>query len=883
MLHGREKELAEIDRLLAGARAGLSAALIVRAEPGWGKSALLRHAEQSADGFLVLRGVGIETEAELPFAGLQMLLRPAAGRVGALPAPQAAALRGAFGLAPATGADRFLIGLATLTLLAELAEDRPVLCLIDDAQWLDGPSAEALVFAARRLHAEGVVLLFAAHEDWAAPALPTMRLGGLDPAAATAMLAERAPDLPSHVRDRILAESEGNPLALIELPKADAGPLPIGPLPLPHRLREAYRRRIAELPARTRTFLLAAAAERSELATVLRALEALGVAGDPLEQAERAGLVTVCERSVIFVYPLMRAAAYQAASFAERAAVHRALAEVLADDPDRRVWHLAAAATGPDEEVAAGLESAAERARQRTGYAAAATALELAARLTPERERRAGRLLRAAETASGAGQQARAMDLADQAGALVEDPGGLVRLAVLRAGIEFGRGSPRTVHEILMAAVETAPDPATAAALLLDAARVAWSVGDPGRLKLVYGRLRALSLPPADATVTSVGAMVDLVTGDPVTGLAVLREHLGQVPGRAGLSPEVALALVSGDFEAVREAMLTLVAGCRAQGMIGWLPAALATLAEAEIHLGHFRDASATAAEALRIAEDTGQPHRTAHLHGVLAFAAAVGGDAERCRDLAEQNLRHFASDYNASGAAWGEWALAVLDLGSGRPETALDRLEAAVGGPIGYQSHADHFAPDQIEAAVRLGAPERAAVPRLRFERWAAAAGAPWAEALLHRCHALLSDDPEPHYARAVHLHVTGGRLFDSARTQLLYGEWLRRSRRKSEARTHLRTALELFERVGAAPWADHARAELRAAGETVAQAGPDVTALLSPQELQVVRLAATGATNREIAAQLFLSPKTVGHHLYRAFPKLGVSTRVELARLTL
>ncbi|MFF5207916.1 LuxR C-terminal-related transcriptional regulator [Streptosporangium sp. NPDC000396] len=883
MLHGRKNELAEIDRLLTDARAGHSSALIVRAEPGCGKSALLRHAEQAADGFRILRGTGIESEAELPFAALQMLLAPVADRIDTLPGPQAAALRGAFGLAPATGADRFLIGLATLTLLAELAEQGPVLGLIDDAQWLDGSSAEALLFAARRLHAEGVVLLFAAHEDFAAPALPTMRLGALEPAAAAAMLAERAPDLPPHLRDRILAEAEGNPLALVELPRADAGSPPVGPLPLPHRLREAYQRRIAELPPRTRTFLLVAAAdERCELATVLRALAVLGVAGDALEQAERAGLVTVCERSVVFEYPLMRAAAYQAASFTERAAVHRALAEVLAVDPDRQAWHLAAAATGPDEEAAAGLESAAERARQRTGYAAAATALELAARLTPDRERRVNRLLKAAETASRAGQPIRAMALADQVVALAEDPGKLVRLAVLRAGVEFEHGSLRAVHEILMAAAEAAPDPAAAVALLLDAARAAWSTGDPGRLKAVYGRARALPLPPDDATVISIGAIIELVTGDPATGLALLRSHAEKVPGRA-LSHDTVIAFLSGDFESVREGMLALAGECRAQGMVGWLPSTLAALAEAEIHLGRFRDASATAAEALRVAEDTGQSHRAAHLHGVLAFVAAVGGDADRCRDLAERNLSHFTLDCNASGAAWGEWALATLDLGSGRLGAALDRLEAAADGPIGYQNHASHFAPDQVEAAVRLGVPERAAGPLARFERWAAAAGAPWTDAVLHRCRALLAADPEPHYARAVHLHTTGGRPFDAARTRLLYGEWLRRLRRKSEARAHLRAALELFERIGATPWADHARVELRAAGEAVTSAEPDVAALLSPQELQVVRLAATGATNREIAAQLFLSPKTVGHHLYRAFPKLGVSTRVELARLAI
>ncbi|NRQ38305.1 AAA family ATPase [Nonomuraea sp. NN258] len=940
MLHGREQEQAHLSRLLGEAAAGRGGALVVLGEPGGGKSALLAWAAVAAaagvapaasmaaasmaaaapavtaasaatgasaataaaaatavaaPGFQVLRCTGVESEAELPFAALHLLLSPAMRRLPALPAPQAQALRGAFGLAAPGGEHQFLVGLAALSLLAELAADGPVLCLVDDAQWLDRPSAEALAFAARRLAAEGVFVLFAAREGFDLPGVPELTLKRLDQVAARELLAEHDPGLPGHVRDRLLTEADGNPLALLELPRTEADDL--GPLPLPHRLQDAYHRRINELPAPTRTALLVAAAEESgALESVLHAMAELGVPAGALAAAERDGLVAVSGQSVVFRHPLIRTAAYRGAAFTDRLAAHAALASALASDGDgdRAAWHRAAAVTGPDEEVAADLEAAAVRARRRSGHATAVAALERAARLTPGNAARARRLATAAETAVDAGRPDHARHLAGQAARLTEDARERARIAAVHGRVEYEHGSLRTVHEVLVAAArQVAPlDPDAAAAMLADAARASWSAGDPERVTRTYRMLRELPPDPfRDKLVESIGGALKLYSADvteAAEGAALLREHIAQGrSGPPGLRLNVAMqALLTGDYDDTRDIMAGLADDVRSSGAVGRLPSVLCAQATAETNLARYRDAAACAAEALRIAEDVDQPSRVAHAEALLAYLAAVAGDEERCRSLAEPNLRRFPAHANALVAAWCEWALALLDLGRGRYLAVLDRLETATRGPILHVGPAVHFAADQVEAAVRLGRPERAAEPLARLEQWAAAVRLPWEDGLVLRCRALLSDDGGL-YVRALELQDEA-RPFERARTELLYGEWLRRERRKTEARAHLREALERFERLGAAAWAGHARAELRAAGESAApesvrDAPADVVAQLTPQELQVVRLAATGATNKEIAARLFLSPKTVGHHLYRAFPKLGVSTRTELARLPL
>ncbi|WP_067138687.1 ATP-binding protein [Microtetraspora malaysiensis] len=886
MLRGREHDQRAIEDLLDGARAGRSGAVVIWGDPGIGKTALLGHAVERAEGFRVLRSTGVETEAELPFAALHQLLRPELARVATLPEPQSDALKGALGLGGGAGQDRFLISLATLSLLAEAAEEGPVLCLVDDAHWLDQASADALLFAARRLDAEGIVLVFATREGFSAPGLPERRLDPLDAEAAAALLDDRDPGLADATRARVLGESRGNPLALIELPRTGD---PLKPLPLPRRIQEAYEARIAALPPNARTMLLLAAVEGTgDLGVVLRAAERLGIGAEALGAAE--GILSPDGGTVTFAHPLMRAAALHAAPFDQRLAVHRVLVDVLHDHEDRQAWHLAAAALGPDERAASALERTAARARERHGHAAAAAALERAAELTTDREKLATRLTEAAVAAADAGRPERAQGLAERASRLVDDPRAMARLADLRARVAFERGSVHIAHDLLVSGAERVAelDPVAAGLMLVDAGRNAWQLSDPERLRDVAAGLRALRLRPEDgleSAVDAVAAAAESLNRGPTEGLPAMRPLVDDARriDREGYQLRINGAFVAGlvgDFEAQREISSALVEECRTLGMTGWLPISYVTLASAELYLNRFRGALADATEGLRIASDVGQPHRAGYLTGILAWLAAVQGDDARCAELAASCADHFSITGIANGTAWGEWALALLDLSRGRHTRALDRLEGAMAGPVRHQIQAVHFAADQVEAAVRAGEPERAKKPMARFEEWAAAARLDWSDAVLHRCLALL-ESREEHYLAALRSHA---RPFERARTELLYGEWLRRERRKREARTYLRAAMETFHRLGARPWGDRASAELRAAGEAVvASADADKQADLSPQELQIVRLAVTGLTNREIGARLFISAKTVSYHLYRAFPKLGVSSRVELARLEL
>ncbi|MEV0145302.1 MULTISPECIES: AAA family ATPase [unclassified Nonomuraea] len=908
MLEGRAADQARLDTLLGGAREGRSAVLVIRGEPGIGKTSLLAYAGERAGDMTVLRGTGIETEAEIPFSSLHLLLRPVLARVGTLPERQAAALGGALGIGPAGRDDEFLVGLAVLSLLSDLADDGPLLCLVDDAHWLDRASAAALRFAAHRLHAEGVVLLFGARDGFDAAGLPEHVLAGLDRESSERLLTGRAPGLAGPMRERIIEESGGNPLALLELQESAPAQ---GPLPLPRRIQEAYAARIARLPADAATVLVLAAVEDGgELPVIMRAAEELGVAPTALDTAERSGLIRIDGAQVTFVHPLMRAAAFRHGTYAERLRLHRVLARLLGGRPDRQAWHLAAAATGPDETAALALEQAAERARERSGNAGASAALERAAELTAETTVRARRLTSAAVAAADAGQPGRAKDLIDRAGHLLTDPRSLARLSELRARVAFDEGAPHLAHDLLLSGADliagdlatgdpavgdpaVAADRVTAGLMLIDAARNAWQLSDPDRVAEAAGRLHALGLRPEDR----LGPAVDAVTGaaeflakGPAGALATMRGLVadgGRIrEGAHALRVNAAfVAGLVGDFQAGRDISAAVAAECRARGDIGKLPLALLTLTASDLYLGRFNDAVAGATEGLRLAADTGQPNRAGYLEGMLAWIAAVRGEAAECSRLASRCLDRFEANRIANGPAWAEWALALLELGQGRFTEALDRLDAALQGPVRHQIQAVYFAPDQIEAAVRLGAP--AGEPLRRFEEWADASGLDWAGAVLHRCRALLEPDwdtAHEHFRTAVRLHADSGRPWEAARTRLAFGERLRRERHKGSARPHLRAALETFERLGARPWAERARTELRAAGDTTAPAGHDeAVSALSPQELQIVRLAAAGLTNREIGAQLFLSPKTVSYHLYRAFPKLNVASRAQLAGLDL
>lgn len=893
VLLGRDGDRAVLQAAVDRAHAGRSAALVVFGEPGIGKSALLDDVTAGPE-ITVLRCAGVESEAEMPYASLHLLLYPLLERTAALPELQRDALLGALGLAPAATHDPMLIGAAVLTLLGELAEERPVLCLVDDAHWLDESSARTLRFAARRLHADAVAMIFAARPGFDPAGLPEHRLTGLGAADSATLLARWAPGLDAAARERIVRDSGGNPLALRELPRMgdEQTHLPV-PLALPRRIEQAFGTRIARLPPTARTVLaLAAADETAGLGNLLRAAASSGISRDhlrgALEQAEEAELLRTTGGRIHFTHPLLRAAAYHLAGFDERLAAHRALAEATAAAPDQRAWHLAAAATGPDEAAATALEATAERARGRSGHTAAAAALHRAAELTADPAARDRRLIAAAVAAADAGQPQRARDLLEQVGPA---PADLARYQELRARLAFDAGDAGRAHELLVAAA-AGMEPAEARTALIDAARNAWQLSDPGRVADAADRLERL--PPATgaqaAAVSAVRGAATLLTEGPDRALAVMRPLV--VEGLRGGSYPLRLnaafvAGIVGDFTASGSIARQVVDDCRTAGAVGWLPLAHVTLATAELYLGRFPDAVASATEGIQLAADTGQPNRAGYLDGVLAWIAAIRGDEQECRRLSARCEDGFSRHRIANGLAWATWARALLEIGDGRCADALDRLDAALDGPVRHQVHAVYFAPDQVDCAVRLGTPERGRAACDRFGAFADAAGQDWARAVWHRCQGILATDPdvaEEHLVAAVRAHADGSRPWEIALTHLAFGERLRRDRRKNQARPHLRTAREMFVRLQARPWAERAGTELRAAGEqpeTVIEG--DVLAALSPQELQIVKLAHAGLTNREIAARLFLSPKTVSYHLYRAFPKLNVANRGQLARLDL
>lgn len=878
-----------------------------------GKSALLDWAAGQAGGARVLRVEGIESEMELAYGGLHQLFLPVLGLVDGLPPAQADALRAVFGLTSDEVRDSFTVGLAVLTMLSEAAADGPLLCLVDDAQWVDRPSVDMLTFAARRLRAEGVVMLFAVRDG--APGatvkgLPGLLVEGLDRTAAAELLT----GLPPYVADRVMEEAGGNPLALIELsaaltPAQRAGRL--GPLALPEtaaglrgRIQDGFLEQVGRLPEATRLVLLVAAADDTgSLGTVLEAARELGAGVEDLEPAERAGLVLLSGELVRFRHPLVRYAAYRSAPLARRIAAHRALAGALggAGQQHRRAWHLAAAATGPDEGVAEELERVAEWAGNRQAMASASAAYERAAQLTADRDLRARRLVQAARKAADAGQDQRCGALADQVPLPLADPEVAANFARARAAVELGHRSPAAAARILLDSADLtgAAHPEATASLLVDAVHAAYSGGDAALMAEVASR--APELPVLAVPALLFGDDVPRASGvSGVSGaLAALRPLVAATEVAATGVMERLLTgihcLLTGDHPTARRVALGAVAHCREQGISGWLPTTLDLLVRTELTLGRHEEAVARGTEALRLAEYYDLAHRASHLRAALALPAAVRGEEEQVRALTEEALGYARPRGVGRAAADALWARGLLELGLGRAQTALDALSAA-RREVGHPLLCLPLLPDLVEAAVRAGHPERAAQAAGVLDEWATALDRPALGALAARCRALTAPDgtAEQHFTAALALYSEGdgnghgagavaGNAFDRARTALLYGEWRRRLRRQIDAREQLRAALDGFEALGARPWAERARSELGAAGgETVLTTRQDGSiSLLSPQEREVVRLAATGASNREIAAQLFLSPRTVGHHLYRAFPKLGVGSRTELAAL--
>ena len=902
MLFGRERERSVIGSLLEGARASRSGVLVLRGQPGVGKTALLEDAAGRASEAQLLRGRGVQSESELPFAALHQILRPVLPQLQRLPPPQKSALRAALGMERRRSDERFLVSVAVLTLLAEAAEQAPLVCLIDDAHWLDEASSGALIFVARRLEAEGIVLLFAAREGdirtFDAPGVPELYVRGLDREAATKLLGARAGvEIAPDVATRLVEGTEGNPLALFELPSILSteqllgnDPLPV-PLPTSEGLERAFLQRVRQLPTKTQTLLLVGAVDdTSRWATVLEAAKLLGIVAGDLDSAERVGLLRVQEGELEFRHPLVRSAIYQGATTSERQVAHGVLAKVLRDEPDadRRAWHLAAATVEPDDAVVRELEEAAERARDRSGFEAACAAMERAAQLTTESESRARRLAAAAENAWQAGRSRRAAGLLRGARPLTSKP--LVRADIdrLRGLVELGIGSAVTAREILVdGAREVATtDPGRALQMLITAANpAAWTADS--RANVEIGRLAArleVREPRQRFVVRMLAANACFFEGDIAKAIQCLNDavRVAEEAGDAELIAEATerAALFIGDDEAGYRSRSQTVAEARAAGAVGNMIDSLFRLALVEIVTGRWTAASATASEALRLARETGQEPLLALPFICLALVSALRGEEQRLRMVAGE-IEQIADVHRMAYADQAVyWAWGIFELGGGRPEAAVAKLTKISHPGIRVISDLDC-----IEAAV-FAQEERTAREWLRSqETFAEHSGTPWARARVAHCRALMAsgDVADRDFTEALAHHANSHRPFERARTELAFGIFLRRARRRIDARAHLRTALDIFEGLKAAPWAEKASVELRASGESARRRDPSTITRLTPQEVQIARFVTKGLSNRDIAAQLFLSPRTIDFHLRNVFAKLGISRRTELGRFSL
>jgi DNA-binding CsgD family transcriptional regulator len=902
VLVGRESERAAIAALLDAARRGQGGALVLRGVPGVGKSALLADASAGASGMTVLHSSGVESESPLAFAALQRLLWPLRARLDNLPAPQRTALRAALGEGEGEG-DRFRAFLGTLSLLADAAEASPVLAVVDDAHWLDDASAAALLFAARRLQAEPVALLFAARDDDAydfeAPDLPTLLLGGVTGEAAGALLAASAGhDVDPAVREQLVLSTGGNPLALGELAGELSGdqlagraPLP-SPLPLTGGVERGFLDRCRRLPDPAQRLLLVAAADDTARATVVRAAASrLGAGDDGLDAAEQAGLVRVDGDALTLFHPLVRSAVYRAATSAERRAAHRALADVLLDDADRRAWHLAAATERPDDTVVHALDAVAERAVARGGHEAAAAAWARAAELTAGGEARGRRLYLAASSSWLGAHPSRAAALARSAAAELTDPLLRARLLTLQGQIEWNTRSLDAGYDFVLQAAHTVAgvDDAMAQQLAMLAASlsafgarsprdvdattlVAAPAADaPPRVRAASELLRGFAAAAHQDWSRMAGCFgraFELTDADPVDD-HVLQPNLG-----------IAALLVCDDARALRlhEQQLT---DARRAGALTMVEHALTRGAQVQLAVGAWGKAAAAAAEALPLAASTGHPGLTALPTAELAVVAALRGDDAADRHVAEATAIREAHRVGITDVLVTDlvhWARGLRALR--QPAAALHHLEQLHDPGLRRLA-----AIDRLETAVRADRPELAHAWLSELEDFATGTGAPAAVAAAAHGRALLADagDAAQHFERALAAHAGSLRTFDRARTELAYGEHLRRARRRVDARAHLRAALAVFEDLSAAPWAERAAQELRASGETARRRDVSTATDLTSQERQVAALVRQGLSNRDAAAQLFISPRTVDFHLRNVFSKLGVTSRAELAALPL
>jgi DNA-binding CsgD family transcriptional regulator len=898
---GRARERAALDRLLDSVRGGESAVLVVRGEPGIGKTALLRYCASQASGCRVTQVAGVESELALPLAAVQQLCAPLLEEVSALPEPQEHALRVAFGLATGSAPDRFVVGLGVLGVLAEVAAKRPLVCLVDDAHWLDEASAQVLGFVGRRLLAESVLLLLTVREsDGERPFadLPDLTVGGLTDDDARAVLASAVPGhLDERVRDRIVAETRGNPLALLELPKGMshaelAGGFAVSPSRvLSGHLQDNYMRRVRALPEPTQRLMLLAAADPTGDATLLwRAARTVNLTRSAAAPADSDQLLEISSR-VRFRHPLVRSAAYAAGSADDRRAAHLALAAATdADlDPDRRVWHLAAAATGPDEGVAAELERSAGRAEARGGLPAAAAFLQRSVALTGDSRRRADRALAAAHANLHAGAFDATLGLLAEAEGTAVDELQRARVDLLRGQVNRAASSGRDAPVLLLRAARRLEplDARLARETYLDAwgaAVVAGRLARPGG-DLLDVSTAARSAPPAPDGAQPADALLDglatLITDGPTAAAPDLRRAVDAfLDDQVGtdhrlhwgvLASNAALAL----WDIDRWSRLTKrnVELARTSGALAPLAAALNVHRTVAVLHGDFEAATSIGVEEAAVKEVTGTRRAS---YGALLTAAYQGLAAE-----AVPLITATAEDASARGEGLGsliaDWATAILHIGLGHYATALAAAEQGAEG--NYAPFTERVLPELVEAAVRSGKAGLAA-DGLRRLSAATIEGADWAAGLEARSRALLSegDVAERCYTEAVHRLDRAGLRLELARAQLLYGEWLRREGRRVDARHRLRAAHDAFVAMGADGFAERTRRELVATGANARKRQVDTLHELTAQEEHIARLARDGRTNPEIGAELYISARTVEWHLRKVFAKLGITSRMGL-----
>ena len=902
-LRGRARECAQLDETLAGAWAGESRVLVVRGDAGVGKSALLDYVTNAAGGMQSLTAVGVESEMELPFAALHQLCAPLLGRLDGIPEPQRIALETVFGVRTAAPPDRFLVGLAALSLLSAASEDGPLLCVVDDAQWVDRASAQTLGFVARRLLAESILLVFGTRNPVdELVGLPELEVSGLGAAAAGELLDSVArARLDRRIRDRIVAETRGNPLALLELPRGlsmtqMAGGLGLlQPESLPGRIEESFLARIEALSGETRRLLLIAAAEPvGDPVVMWRAAEELGVMAGATDAGGVDGLLTVSER-VTFRHPLVRSAVYRAASPEERRVVHSALAAATdaTADPDRHAWHRAAATTRPDDGVAAELESAAARARARGGLAAAAAFLERSAALSTEVTRRDGRAISAARTSMDAGDFTGARRLL---GALRDRPLSElhdVEAELLEGQLAFVAGPGPDAPGPLLSAARRLE------ALDVDSARetymIAWQAavfaGHGAAPEVLTEICRgALALPSPGGERRPVGLLLEGLALLVLEGRAGAAEQLREA-GRVFALGDISLTDVLHwgpaataasnavwDFHATSAIARRHVETLRQVGALGQLPVQLTALAAATTWLGDFAETEALVSEAAAVAAATGSqlaPYAELQLRSLQGNESAASGLITMMIDQADQGGQGLA-------ATTAHWCAAVLHNGLAHYETAAE--EALLATVMSVDPWVEMWAlPELIEATARLGDMERARRSLTRLMTLTQHCETPLADGVTLRSRAVVeqSEAADALYLDAIERLVRGGEAHPTlARAHLLYGEWLRRQGRRIDAREHLRRAHEMCAAIGMEAFAERARRELMATGETVRRrtAAASADDELTPQERQVALLVRDGLSNPEVGARLFLSPRTVEWHLRKVFAKLSISSRRQL-----